>query len=88
MPWPWPREGRTVRGLRDEVFIARAGLSAITKHIVPLQREHFKRPLTLSYLTASLALYEQLTSWWNSIEPALRSMQLMEEAPPHVFMVP
>jgi uncharacterized SAM-binding protein YcdF (DUF218 family) len=88
MPWPWPREGRTVRALGDEVFVAKAGLSAIIKHIVPLQREYSKGPLTLPYLTASLALYERLKSWWNSIDPTLRSMQLMEEAPPHVFMVP
>jgi hypothetical protein len=87
MSWPWPREGRTVRALKDEVFIAQAGLSSIIKHIVPLQREYSKGPITLSYLTASLALYEELRTWWISIDPALRSLQVMEEAPPQVFMV-
>jgi hypothetical protein len=43
--------------------------------------------LTLFYLTASLALYEQLRGWWISIDPALRSLQVMEDAPPQVFMV-
>jgi hypothetical protein len=87
MPWPWPREGRTLRAFKDEVFIAQAGLSSIIKHIVPLQREHSQGPLTLFYLTASLALYEQLRGWWISIDPALRSLQVMEDAPPQVFMV-
>lgn len=87
MPWPWPRAGRTLEAFRDEVFVAQAGLSSIMKHIVPLQREHSKSPLTLPYLTAALDLYERLKSWWMSIDPALRSLQVMEEAPPHVFMV-
>lgn len=87
MPWPWPREGRTLRAFKDEIFVAQAGLSSIIKNIVPLQREYAKGPITLSYLTAALGLYEQLRTWWMSIDPALRSLQVMKEAPPQVFMV-
>ncbi|KAH0284038.1 hypothetical protein KCU62_g8597, partial [Aureobasidium sp. EXF-3399] len=87
VPPPRPRAGRTLKALRDKVFVTQAGLSSIMKHIVPLQREHSKGPLTLPYLTAALGLYEQLRTWWMSIDPALRSLQVIEEAPPHVFMV-
>jgi hypothetical protein len=86
MPWPWPREGRTLRAFKDEVLAARSGLGFIIKRIIPLQREYSKAPLTLSYLTAALGIYEQLRTWWMSIDPALRSLQVMEEAPPHMFM--
>ncbi|KAG9696081.1 hypothetical protein KCU76_g3988, partial [Aureobasidium melanogenum] len=71
MPWPWPKQGRTVPALRYEVFAAQAGLATIFKKIVPLQRKYSSGPLTLEYLTASLDLYQQFK----------------EEAPPYVFQV-
>ncbi|KAG9666977.1 hypothetical protein KCU99_g9296, partial [Aureobasidium melanogenum] len=71
MPWPWPKQGRTVPALRYEVFAAQASLATIFKRIVPLQTKYSSGPLTLEYLTASLDLYQQFR----------------EEAPPHVFQV-
>lgn len=87
MPWPWPKQGRTVPALRYEVFAAQAGLLTILKRIVPLQRKYSSGPLTFEYLTASLDLYKQFRSWWETIDPMLKSLKFLEEAPPHVFQV-
>ncbi|KAK6008108.1 hypothetical protein QM012_000011 [Aureobasidium pullulans] len=87
MPWPWPKQGRTVPALRYEVFAAQAGFATIFKRMVPLQRKHSSGSLTLDYLTASLDLYQQFRVWWDSIDSILKSFKFLEEAPPHVFQV-
>ncbi|CAD0099854.1 unnamed protein product [Aureobasidium mustum] len=87
MPWPWPKQGRTVPALRYEIFAAQAGLATIFKKIIPLQRQYSSGPLNQDYLTASLDLYQQFRSWWDTIDPILKSMRFMDEAPPHVFQV-
>lgn len=87
MPWPWPKQGRTVPSLRYEVFAAQAGLSTIVKRIVPLQRKYSAEVLTLEYLTASLDLHKQFRNWWETIDSMLKNLRFLEEAPPHVFQV-
>ena len=87
MPWPHPRIGRTVRSLKDEVFIAQAGLASVIKAIVPLQLKHYNQALTREYLDATFEIHQKLLEFWDSIDPALRSIEVLDEAPPHVFMV-
>jgi len=87
MPWPQPRIGRTVPALRDEVFVAQAGLASIMKEIVPLQSNYYSKPLTKEYLELTLRIHQKLLGFWESIDPALRSLEVLDEAPPHVFMV-
>lgn len=87
MPWPWPKQGRTVPALRYETFDAQARLTTIFKRIIPLQTKYSSGPLTLEYLTASLDLYKQFKDWWDRIDPILKNMNYLEEAPPHVFQV-
>lgn len=87
MPWPWPKVGRTVPALKDETFAAQAGLRSIIKDIVPLQQVHSDGTLTQDYLTASMETYERIISWWNTLTPCLKSLEVMDEAPPHLFMV-
>ena len=87
MPWPWPRVGQTVPALTDETSIARADLTTIIKDIVPLRRRFLDAKLTTYYLKAAIEIQDRLNIWCNSIPPSLRSLEVLDDAPPHVFMV-
>jgi len=76
-----------VPALKDEVFVAQAGLTSIIKAIVPLQLQYYNKPLTKEYLEAALTIHAKLLKYWDSIDPALKSPEMLDEAPPHVFMV-
>lgn len=87
VPWPWPRVAMISPTLINETSAARSSLSPILKDIVPLRRRHLNAPLTMSFLTAATKIYERLCTWWDGIHRSLRSLDVLDEAPPHVFMV-
>lgn len=41
----------------------------------------------MEWFRASLSLYTQFRDWWDKIDPILKDMTFLEEAPPHVFQV-
>ena len=87
VPWPALRNERAVAAYTDETGTARATLSCIIKDIVPLRRQYLNADLTKAYLDAALEVHQRLVTWWNSVHPPLRILDVLERAPPHVLMV-